>query len=808
MIERGFFLGTTTGDAPERMVLDPADLTTHGVVVGMTGSGKTGLLVGLLEEALRNGVPAVVVDPKGDLANLCLTFPDLAPADFRPWVDPEKARREGLTPEALAEKTAAAWRAGLARDGLGPDDIRRLRDGSLIRLFTPGSEAGLPVNVLSGFDPPALDWETDAEAIRERIASSVSALLERAGENADPLQSPAHIFLANLFENRWRAGERPDLAAVLGYLLHPPFAKLGVLHVDAFYPPADRRQTVQKLNALLASPSFASWQQGVPLRLDRLLEAPAGRTPLGLFYTAHLGDEDRKMFATLLLGEIIAWMRGRSGTGSLRMLVVMDEVWGLMPPHPANPPTKAPMLTLLKQARAFGVGMVLATQNPVDLDYKGLTNAGVWGVGRLSTERDKARLLDGLDMVAGGGARSESDEVISRLAPRQFLLRNVHDTGGAKVFSTRWVMSYLRGPLTLDEVRGLGEASAAPGGGEGTAAPAGPAKAASAVAAEPSGGEPDAPRLSPAAMSVPPGVPVYYLEPRALQPDRVRGAVSGAKAGPPRRYRPALLGRATVRFDERRAGLDHTQTEWRLLFPLEGSGGWRWPDADAPDLSEELAGEPVPGVAFEILPPALEAKGTYRDLERDLKDTLFAAEQITLYHNPGLKEYSKVGESRDDFAKRLNALAEDAADQEVAGLRDKYLKRRRRIEDRIERETIDVARAEADVRSRKQETLVSVGESLLGMFLGGRKSSRVLSRTTRQQRMTGSARSRLQKEEAQLRSATEELDRLEEDLGREIDAVREEQESLAAEIKEFPVALERDDVRVEEVALVWIPDAG
>ncbi len=813
MSDDGLFLGNLAGDAPSRLELAPSDLTTHGVVVGMTGSGKTGLLIALIEEALRHGIPAVVLDPKGDLANLFLTFPSLEARDFAPWVDPQEAQRAGISVDDLAAQTATRWTEGLGRDGLGRDRIRELREKTVMRLFTPGSDAGLPVNVLSGFDPPDLSWDSDAEIIRERIAAVVSALLSRAGEDADPLQSPSHIFLANLLENRWRAGERPGLEDILGYLLHPPFAKLGVLHVDTFYPPERRRETMQKLNALLASPAFAAWQVGVPLRLDRFMEAPAGKTPLGLFYTAHLGDEDRQMFATLLLGEVISWMRRQSGTGSLRLLMVIDEVWGLMPPHPANPPTKQPMLTLLKQARAFGVGLVVATQNPVDLDYKGLTNAGVWCVGRLSTERDKARLLDGLEMVDAGATRAEMDNVISALKPRQFLMRNVHDKGGPKVFSTRWAMSYLRGPLTRDEVRKLVPAEARAWAGAavaaGAAAAAGPA-AAPAVAATPSAAAISSATSTPGGAAMPaspPGVVVRFLAPRALQPDRPQGAVSGARPGPPKRYRAAILGRATVHFDETRAALDHTQPEWRLIFPLQGADGWRWPAPDTPDLNDDFDSEPVPGVPFEPLPPALESRRTFTVLERDLKETLLGVERLELYFCAGLKTYSRVGESKEAFAERVRALADDLADQEMAALRDKVLEKKRRIEDRIQAESLDVERARATVSARKQETFLSVGESVLGVLLGGRKPTRVLSQTASKQRMAGSAASQLQKEEAQLAGAQSEMQELEASLARDIERIRADKAALAGTITTFPVALERDDVRVEEVALLWIPDA-
>jgi hypothetical protein len=805
----GLFVGNVDGDAPSRLEIDPSDLTTHGVAVGMTGSGKTGLLITLVEEALLRGIPAVVLDPKGDLANLFLTFPSQEPREFAPWVDPQEAQRAGVSVDDLAAQTAARWREGLGREGLGSDQIRELRERSVMRLYTPGSDAGLPVNVLSGFEPPDLSWDTDAEILRERIAAAVSALLSRAGEDADPLQSPSHIFLANLLENRWRAGERPGLEAILGYLLHPPFAKLGVLHVDTFYPPDRRRETMQKLNALLASPAFAAWQVGVPLRFERFMEAPAGKTPLGLFYTAHLGDEDRQMFATLLLGEVISWMRRQSGTGSLRLLVVIDEVWGLMPPHPANPPTKQPMLTLLKQARAFGVGLVVATQNPVDLDYKGLTNAGVWCVGRLSTERDKARLLDGLEMVDATASRAEMDNVISALKPRQFLMRNVHDKGGPKVFSTRWAMSYLRGPLTRDEVRKLVPDEARTWAGAAAATPPGAAATPAVAATTGPAATPIATRTPGAAVmpAPPPGVTVRFLEPRALQPDRPQGSVAGARPGPPRRYRPAILGRASVRFDETRAALDHAQVEWRLIFPLDGAKGWRWPDVDAPDLSGDLASEPVPGVPFEPLLPALEERKTFTAQERDLKETLLGVERLELYVCAALKTYSRVGESKDAFAERVRALADDLADQELAALRGKVLEKKRRIEDRIQAEALDVERARATVSARKQETFLSVGESVLGMFLGGRKPTRVLSQAASKQRMAGTAASQLQKEEAQLASAQSEMEELEASLARDVERIRADKAALAETIATFPVALERDDVRVEEVALLWIPDA-
>ncbi len=456
---------------------------------------------------------------------------------------------------------------------------------------------------------------------------------------------------------------------------------------------------------------------------------------------------------------------------------------------------------------------MVATQNPVDLDYKALTNAGVWGVGRLSTERDKERLLDGLDMVAGGAGRTESDRVISGLEPRQFLFRNVHEKGGPVVFSTRWALSYLRGPLTRDEVRRLvpdaerrewtgTPAPGAPGAETGMAG----ATKAGEPAPEAGAGAPEAAAAAPQAL--PPGIVARYLDPSALRPDRPRGAVAGAKAGPPRRYRPALLGRATVRFDERGADLDHSRTEWRLLFPLEGSGGWRWPEADAPDLDDVLGTEPIPGVPYEVLPPALELRKTFSDLERDLKKTLLAVETLRLFECPPLKTWSTVGETREAFAERVRRLASDEADREAAKLRDSFAAKQRKLDDRVERERMQAERARAAAASRKQETAISVGESLLGMFLGGRRSTRVLSSASRKGRMAADAAARAREQEAQARNAEEELQALNADLARELQRLDDEAAVRAEEIREVPVSLERDDVRVEEVSVLWVPDAS
>ncbi|MCJ7550975.1 MAG: DUF87 domain-containing protein, partial [Anaerolineae bacterium] len=457
-----FYLGKTydleKGELLDQPVMyDARDLTTHAVCVGMTGSGKTGLCIDLLEEAAIDRVPALIIDPKGDITNLLLTFPELRPEDFRPWINVDDARRKGLSEDAYAAQQAELWRSGLDEWGQSGERIRMLKESAEFAIYTPGSDAGLPVSILQSFAAPPLSWDTEAELLREQIQGTVSALLGLVGIDADPVQSREHILLSNIFEHHWRLGEDLDLPKVIMAIQTPPFRKLGVFDVDTFFPDKERFGLAMRVNAIIAAPGFQSWLQGEPLDIASFLSTAQGKPRHSVFYIAHLSEPERMFFVTMLLNQLITWMRTQPGTTSLRALLYMDEVFGFFPPV-ANPPSKTPLLTLMKQARAFGVGVMLTTQNPADLDYKGLTNAGTWFIGRLQAERDKARLLEGLENVSAqaGGAlnRSQIDKILSSLGKRVFLLHNVHEEQPV-IFNTRWAMSYLRGPLTRMQVRDL-----------------------------------------------------------------------------------------------------------------------------------------------------------------------------------------------------------------------------------------------------------------------------------------------------------------------------------------------------------------
>ncbi|HUG07245.1 MAG TPA: hypothetical protein VMQ78_11935 [Candidatus Limnocylindria bacterium] len=457
-----FYLGrpydpVTKTARPGLILYDSKDLVTHAVCVGMTGSGKTGLCIALLEEAALDGVPAIAIDPKGDLTNLMLTFPDLRPEDFRPWINEDDARAKSLSPDEYAAQQAKLWKDGLASWGEDGDRIQRLKDAADFAIYTPGSSAGIPISILTSFAAPAQAVREDSELLRDRVTTTASSVLGLLGVAADPIQSREHVLIANLLTNAWNAGEDLDLAALIGQIQKPPMARVGAMDLESFYPEKERAQLAVKMNNLLASPGFNAWLEGAPLDVGQLLRAESGKPRVAIISIAHLSEAERMFFVSLLLNQVLDWVRAQSGTTSLRALLYMDEIFGYFPPV-AEPPSKRPLLTLLKQARAYGLGIVLATQNPVDLDYKGLANTGTWLLGRLQTERDKARVLEGLESVSAAAHaqfdRRRADEILSGLSQRIFLMNNVHEDGPV-VFESRWAMSYLRGPLTRDQIKKL-----------------------------------------------------------------------------------------------------------------------------------------------------------------------------------------------------------------------------------------------------------------------------------------------------------------------------------------------------------------
>jgi Helicase HerA, central domain len=785
-VAEGYTLGNLL-DGGE-LVLDPDDLTTHAVIVGMTGSGKTGLGIVLLEEALAKGIPALILDPKGDMGNLALTFPDLSAASFRPWIDEAAARDAGQTPEEYAQKTAELWQRGLAGYGIDGQRIQALRDAAEVTIYTPGSEAGVPLNVIGSLKAPALSWETDEETIRDEIEGTVSSLLGLIGIEADPLGSREHVLLSNLLEHNWRAGTDLDLGTLIGQIQKPPLRKLGVFEIDAFLPPDDRNELAVRLNALVASPSFAAWGRGPALDPAVLLRTADGRPCAAVIYLAHLSDQERQLVVTLVLSRLITWMHGQSGTSELRGLVYLDEVMGFAPPT-AMPPSKKPILTLMKQARAFGIGMVIATQNPVDLDYKAMANAGSWFVGRLQTERDKERVLEGLRSAAGGVDVAALDTAIGGLEQRQFLLQSAH-RDKPDLFSTRWAMSFLRGPLTKEQIATLTPDTARAAEEPVTATQSPLADDESAVAPPVAG-----------------GVPVRWVDPAAPWAAEIGADPAG------KRLQAFLAARVSLRFDDTKAGLDTTQ-EWEALYgPLDT--GLDLDRETAVDYDDrDLRAEPPHGAAYVLPNVPLDKATFFRDAAREIQRRLTDTQTLGLLCNTELKLYSRPGETEERFAARADEAAKAKADAETAKIRDRLEAKRDRLERALETARQRVEQASVEQSSRRSTELLSGLGSVVGVLLGGKADTRTIARAGRalggaasRRGMSTRAGERKESAEDKAELAEADLAELEQEILDEVAEIDEKWAAKADAVETVPIRLEAGDVRVVETTLVWVPTA-
>jgi hypothetical protein len=768
----------------------------------MTGSGKTGLCLSLLEEALIDGIPAIAIDPKGDLGNLLLAFPDLKPEDFRPWVDAAEATRQGMTVDQFAASEARKWRKGLADWGQDESRIARYRNAADLAIYTPGSTAGLPLTVLRSFGAPPPAVLADADACRAQVGAAASGLLALLGIQGDPLRSREHILLASLLEHAWRQGRSLQIADLIREIQSPPFDKIGILDLETVFPADDRFGLAMSVNNLLASPGFAGWLEGEPLNVARLLFSEQGKPRLSILSIAHLSESERMFFVTILLNEVVAWMRTQAGTSSLRALLYMDEVFGYFPPT-ANPPSKTPMLTLLKQARAFGLGVVLATQNPVDLDYKGLSNAGTWFLGRLQTERDKARVLEGLEGASAAAGRQfdrrAMEATLAGLGRRVFLMNNVHDDLPV-LFQTRWVLSYLRGPLTREQIRVL---TAARGD-----APASAKVAAAGPALVPAEGPQHVADLDQAAdveretqvdrPILPPEINEYFLPARAVP--------SGTRL----LYRPALLGTARLHYV-------HTKTKTDLWRPVALQAAIRddhstdvWLEAvqleeGAPDLDTQ----PVPDGSFGTLPSILTRPDSYKSWAKSLKDHLYQRVMLTLWYCRALKVYSEPKEAESDFRIRLRQRAREERDLQVEKLRKRYAPKLQTLADQIRRAEERVQREQSQYRQQQMQTAISFGQSILGALFGRKLASTTnVSRAATSMRGVGRSlqqRDDVSRAEESVESLREKTANLEAEFQEEVARIEETVSADQFELEEVPVRPRKSDITLGTVGLLWTP---
>ncbi len=790
------------------ILYDSKDLVTHGVVLGMTGSGKTGLCLAVLEEAAMDGIPVIAIDPKGDIANLLLTFPNLEAKEFEPWVNEEDARKKGQDVPTYAAAQAAMWSKGLGEWGQSADRVKKLRSTVDVTVFTPGSNAGIPVSIVASLAAPSAEILEDAEIFGERVESSATSLLSLAGIEGDPVQSPPHILLANIFNHCWSRGQDVSLESLVQMVQQPPFQKIGVVAVDEFLSEKKRTEVAMKLNNLIASPSFASWLEGVPLDMQKMLYTEEGKPRISIFSIAHLSDEQRMFFVSLLLNQTLGWMRAQSGTTSLRAMLYMDEIYGYLPPT-ANPPSKRPMMILLKQARAFGLGILLATQNPVDLDYKALSNIGTWWLGRLQTERDKARVLDGLEGAASSQnakfKRSDMEKLLAGLGNRVFLMNNVHEDGPV-VFNVRWIMTYLRGPLSRNQIKSLMDpkreefASVIRKAKVGKTASVKTATKAKVKAEDdedsgflPPSSAKDDEEESSSGIAIRPKLPDGASE--YFQNDGGSGT-----------YKPALLRSAVVLYNDDKKKINGrvTVTVCNEIDAANAKVDWDT-FLDIPrDLElSKLDKNPAEDASFGELPSAAQKAATWKTIAKDFSSWVYANHQAEVFFSPLLEAYSNFGESQADFRVRVSQVARELRDKAVEELRGKLTKQAKSIEDKAARAMQKVDTQKAQASSAKWSTAAAIGGTLLGALFGrkgGLISSTNVSKVGSVMRESREAAAA----EEEVERYRQELKALDQQLEDETQKIRDQYDPTALVLEPVKLTPQKKNITTSAVGILWV----
>ncbi|MGD2085478.1 MAG: DUF87 domain-containing protein [Candidatus Aminicenantes bacterium] len=805
---------------------DASDLTTHGVVFGMTGSGKTGLCIGLLEEAINEDIPVIIVDPKGDVANLALVFPDQSPDDFKKWVSPAQAQREGKDLDTYAAEVAAKWKKGLNSWGINREQILPLQQKMDLRIFTPGSSAGMPVSIIQGFKAPGAELARDEEAMLEKVRNTVSALLSLLGISADPLNSQPHILISNIIDHYWRLGRDLSLEELILNIQKPPFQRLGVFEVNQLIDEKERVELAFKINNIIAAPSFRFWKTGMPLSAGRLFEKKEGKVPVNIFYIAHLNDNERMFFLSLLLNDIVDWIRKQPGATDLKYLFYMDEIYGYLPPYPQNPPSKNPLMILMKQARAFGLGVVLVTQNPKDIDYKALTNTGTWFIGKLQAETDRERVMEGLRGILDASGDSlnttEINNLISSLKKRVFLVKNVHESG-VKLFNTRWAISYLAGPLTREQIKDLmltekvvlqqkpvqqqGDVPPPvppPGAGTAQAPPYMPSFAPphppySPPPPVPSAAPPPIPTAVPPPVtpSMPTRSDLLPFAPQADTPMEYLYESSADSRG--KFYSPYLYLQGEVIYDDNRLGV-YVRKKYFTSVPMEANIDWR--ESKLEETEVEYSSEPDSGIiGYETLKTKLNYTGLRR-MQSLFKNYLYSQQVLKLLINRNLKLVSEADETEESFRTRCRDVVEKMIDKEIEKLKDTYERKIERLEDRIEREKIKVQRLKKEARSKRTEEFLSIGESVLGMVLGG-KSIRGLATAARRRRSSSSASARAKLGKTKLSQLEEDILELQEELEDKIADIEDKYYEKADKVEPFDVRLEKEDIIIARQSILW-----
>jgi hypothetical protein len=778
--------GTVTSDL---LLYDSRDLLTHAVCIGMTGSGKTGLCLDLVEEAAIDNIPVIAIDPKGDLSNLLLTFPDLSPAEFQPWVNVDEARQNNLTVEEFASQQASQWKSGLAEWGQHADRIKMLRASADFKIYTPGSTAGIPISIVQSLAAPAQEIINDPDAMRDRVVTTANCLLALLGTSVDPLKSREHILLSNILDRAWRNGDDLTLPDIIQQIQKPPMTQVGAIDIESFFPSKERFELAMTVNNLLAAPGFDAWLSGEALDVSKLLHSSSGKPQVSIFSIAHLSDTERMFFVSLLLGQIVSWMRSQSGTSSLRAVLYMDEIFGYFPPV-SNPPSKQPLLTLLKQARAYGLGLILATQNPVDLDYKGLANTGTWFIGRLQTERDKMRVLEGLEgATAESGSkfdRQEMEKTLAGLGKRVFLMNNVHESR-PEIFQSRFTLSYLRGPLMKAQIKSLMD-------------PVKRELANSATANSTSAAAVSTSTISTKPANTTPGVKQYFLPGK-------QNILSDAQVI----YKPFLYASAAVRFVDTKTRLDETVAK-ALIANVTGDGAsLDWSDAQPVKYSlDKFKSEPDAGSAFAPLPSALALEPNYKEWSKTFVTWLTQTQKYQLLYCDVLDMYSMPGEKEGAFKVRLQQKLNELRDQTKEKLRDKYAAKMNNLQERIRLAQQRSDKEAQESRDEQLHSMISVGATIFGAMVSRRPLG-----TTTINKATSAARkvSRASQKQADssralesLQSLQDQFDEMQNQFQDEVTRLNKDLQSHLESLTSTAITPKKTNIAVNAVALLWVPD--
>ncbi|MGJ0364805.1 ATP-binding protein [Aliarcobacter cryaerophilus] len=758
------------------LVYQNKDLLTHAAIIGMTGSGKTGLGITLLEEAAIDAIPSIIIDPKGDMTNLLLNFPELNPSDFEPWLDDSEVSNSGGTKEELAIKVSNSYKEGIQRDFQDLSRVKKLKDSADFTIYTPGSSAGVQVSILSSFKAPTIEILEDMELFSNIINSTVHSILSLIDNKSDET-SKESILLASIFTNYFKEQKDLTLEELITLIVTPSFSKIGVFDLETFFPQSDRLKFALKINTIIASPSFSSWLEGESLDISKMLYSQSGKAKVNIFSIAHLNDSQRMFFVTILLNQILAWMRRQEGTTSLKALLYMDEIFGYFPPQ-ANPPSKQPMLTLLKQARSFGIGVILSTQNPVDIDYKGLSNIGTWFIGRLQTKQDIEKVIDGLSSASENGLnKQELSLALGTLAKRNFIMKNINEES-IKTFETRWALSYLKGPLSKDAIKKLMENK----------------KNNSTKNLEEKNSEVNEPFID-----------VSKGKSKPIIVSNIKEKYSYSSQNNAYYMQGYLLFSCNVHYLYTLKNVDLKEYINFKIYLDEKASQINF-DEREDVLTDTFDEKEKPNSFYYELPSFIQNEKELKLLERDFADYVYRNFKLTLYKNDTLKISSKQYESLDDFKIRIQDRLNEQIDEKIENLKQKFEKENTILEQKISKLFEKLKKEEQDSLSATTNSIISIGTSILGAFFGKSSKTAIVSKVATSSRGVSKAlkeRSDIKTVQGEIDALQSLQDGLEEKLKIEIEKINDEFNISKYTIEEFFIKPKRTDIYDIKIELLW-----